>query len=65
MTLDKCCCSDPACPVHIGTSCNDVADSYLYWIGMADQSAMPFCASCADDALASGVFDIAEIDAEA
>ena len=54
-----CECSDPGCPGHTGSErCWRRATVYVRRIDMEDgRTGFWFCQTCADDALASGVFD--------
>lgn len=52
-----CRCSDPGCTVHIGSSkCTKLSFIILYRIDMEDSTGAPFCAACAEDAMACGLF---------
>lgn len=54
---NKCECSDPGCPVHMGKSnCIKYAYVILYRVDMEDNSGTAMCEECADDAMMSGLF---------
>lgn len=50
-----CECSDPGCPNHQDAQCWGAAYYTLTRVDM-DNAKVRFCAACADDAIASGVF---------
>lgn len=52
-----CCCTDPGCPVpHGSAGCVSLADVELIRIDDPDESRLPMCYRCADDAMDSGIF---------
>jgi len=55
--LTDCACSDPGCPSHPGQSrCLGRPSTVLRRVDMQDQTPIPMCGWCADDAMGSGVF---------
>lgn len=54
--MPKCMCADPGCPCCHG-ACSCKPTETLYRMDMPDSSGTPMCQGCADDALASGLFD--------
>lgn len=59
MSTDRgiCECVDRGCTAHAGGFCDKPACATLYRSDMIDRTGTRFCEDCADDALASGVFD--------
>ena len=62
MKSNTCECSDKGCSGHEGhSSCDGYASVLLMQIDMEDKTGEWLCANCSDDALASGVFRVADI----
>lgn len=58
MAHADCECIDAGCPVHAGRHCDQPSDTRVFRSDMHDVSGLSFCESCANDALASGVFHL-------
>ena len=54
-----CQCADPACS-HCHGDCKREASCQVYRIDMQDDGGTPMCDLCANDAVASGVFNVIE-----
>ena len=62
----RCECYDPECP-HAGPNhrerqCLNLSVVTLHRIDMADETGVPLCQECADDAMDSGVFGLEDIE---
>lgn len=55
--IDRCECSDPGCPDHLGDLCSHRATTMLRRIDFHEPYVL-FCYECAADAIDSGVFTV-------
>lgn len=58
MSTKLCQCADSGCPVHTGVPhCAHASLTTVYRVDMDDKTGTAMCEECANDAMASGVFD--------